>query len=160
VADLTTRQGLWWALKARRCYGTTGQRIRSEIMADGWPMGVKFTTGEPSGIQVQVWGTEPIERVDIFRGLEQVYTYSEQVARDADRVRVAWSGQRIRARNRLVRWVIARSWEDSVSYGLRLRFGVGGNRKGRRASRVLEVGNDRRRRWGDTSTGRTASDCA
>ena len=123
-------------------------------------MGVKFTTAEPPGIQVQVWGTAPIERVDIFRGLEQVYTYSEQVARDADRVRVAWSGQRIRARNWLVRWVIARSWEDSVSYGLRLRFGVGGNRKGRRASRVLEVGNDRRRRWGDTSTGRTASDCA
>ena len=52
-------------------------------------MGVKFTTGEPPGIQVQVWGTAPIERVDIFRGLEQVYTYSEQVARDADRVRVA-----------------------------------------------------------------------
>ena len=132
-------------------------------MADGWPMGTKFTTDEPPEIQVQVWGTAPIEQVDIFRGLEQVYSYPEQVARDEDPVRVAWSGQRIRARNRmgtLGRGVIARSGEDSVSYGLCLRFGVGGNRKGRRASGVLEVGNDGRRQWGNTSTGRTASDCA
>ena len=103
-AEELTRQGLWRALKARRCYGTTGQRIRLEVTADEWPMGTEFTAGEPPEIRVQVWGTAPIERVDVFRGLQQVYSYPEKVVRDEDRVRVAWSGQRIRARNRLVRW--------------------------------------------------------
>jgi hypothetical protein len=42
--------------------------------------------------------------VDIFRGTELVHTYPENIPREKKRVRVAWSGQRIRARNRLVRW--------------------------------------------------------
>ena len=103
-AEELTREGLWAALKARRCYGTTGQRIRLEVRADGRPMGAEFKADGPPELEVKVWGTAAIERVDIFRGLEQVYTYPEQIERAEDRVRVAWSGQRIRARNRLVRW--------------------------------------------------------
>jgi hypothetical protein len=75
-----------------------------EVTADGQPMGAEFAADGPPELQVKVWGTAPIERVDIFRGLEQVYSYPETIERAADRVRVAWSGQRIRARNRLVRW--------------------------------------------------------
>lgn len=103
-AEELTRAGLWQALKARRCYGTTGQRIRLEVTAAGQPMGAEFAADGPPEIEVKVWGTAPIERVDIFRGLELVYSYPEVIARAEDRVRVAWSGQRIRARNRLVRW--------------------------------------------------------
>ena len=103
-AEELTREGLWKALKARRCYGTTGQRIRLEVTADEQPMGAEFTADGPPKIEVKVWGTAPIERVDVFRGLEQVYSYPEEIARAEDRVRVAWSGQRIRARNRLVCW--------------------------------------------------------
>ena len=54
-AEERTRQGLWRALKVRRCYGTTGPRIRLEVTADEWPMGTEFTTDEPPGIRVQVW---------------------------------------------------------------------------------------------------------
>lgn len=103
-AEELTREGLWEALKARRCYGTTGQRIRLEVTADGHPMGSEYAADGPPELQVRVWGTAPIERVDVFRGLEQVYSYPEEIERAEDRVRVAWSGQRIRARNRLVRW--------------------------------------------------------
>ena len=53
---------------------------------------------------MNVVGTAPIERVDIFRGLEQIYTFPATTERSKDQIRVAWSGQRIRARNRLVRW--------------------------------------------------------
>ena len=99
-----TRKGLWEALKARRCYGTTGQRILLEVNADGHPMGSAYQASEPPNISVRVLGTAPIERVDIFRGLKQVYTFPETIDRSKDSIRVAWSGQRIRARNRLVRW--------------------------------------------------------
>jgi hypothetical protein len=99
-----TRRGLWQALKARRCYGTTGQRILVNVTADGHPMGSDFQASGPPEIAVDVIGTAPIERVEIFRGLNPVYSFPETIPREKDRIRIAWSGQRIRARNRLVRW--------------------------------------------------------
>lgn len=99
-----TRAGLWEALKARRCYGTTGQRILLEVTADGKPMGSALHASEPPEIAVKVIGSAPIERIDIFRGLKQIYTFPQTTERAEDQIRVAWSGQRIRARNRLVRW--------------------------------------------------------
>ena len=99
-----TREGLWEALKARRCYGTTGQRILLEVTADDQPMGAAYQASQPPEIAVNVVGTASIERVDIFRGLQQIYTFPEMTERAEDQIRVAWSGQRIRARNRLVRW--------------------------------------------------------
>ena len=99
-----TREGLWESLKARRCYGTTGQRILLEVTADGHPMGSSYQTDLPPEISVRAIGTAAIERVDIFRGVVPVYTFPETISWAENRVRVAWSGQRIRARNRLVRW--------------------------------------------------------
>ncbi len=99
-----TREGLWEALKTRRCYGTTGGRILLEVTADGQPMGAAYQASQPPEIAVKMVGTAPIERIDIFRGLEQVYTFPTTTERAEDQIRVAWSGQRIRARNRLVRW--------------------------------------------------------
>lgn len=99
-----TRRGLWQALKARRCYGTTGQRILVNVNADGHPMGSDLKTSDPPEIAVDVIGTAPIESVEVFRGLKLVYSFPKTIPRARDRIRIAWSGQRIRARNRLVRW--------------------------------------------------------
>jgi hypothetical protein len=99
-----TREGLWEALKKRRCYGTNGQRILVDVTVGGQPMGSDLEVDLPPEVAVKVWGTAPIEKIDIFRGTEIVYTYPETIPREENRVRVAWSGQRIRARNRLVRW--------------------------------------------------------
>ncbi len=103
-AEALTREGILEALRARRCYGTSGQRILLEVSADGHPMGSEFRAPSPPEIAVRVLATSPIERVDLFRGLEKVARLPEQVERDPTRVRIAWSGQRILARNRRVRW--------------------------------------------------------
>jgi hypothetical protein len=99
-----SREGLWKAIKARRCYGTTGQRILIEATADGYPMGSAYTKDSGPTIDVHVIGTAPIERIDVVRGTEDIHSFPEAPERSPNRVRVAWSGQRIRARNRLVRW--------------------------------------------------------
>lgn len=99
-----TRAGVWEALRARRCYGTTGQRILLEVTADGHPMGSECEVTAPPEVSVRVWGTAPVEQVDLFRGLEQVYRFPQRMERAEDRIRIAWSGQRIRARNRLAVW--------------------------------------------------------
>ena len=158
AAELT-REGLWEALKARRCYGTTGQRILLEVTADGKPMGAAYQASQPPEIAVNVVGTAPIERVDIFRGLEQIYTFPPTTERSKDQIRVAWSGQRIRARNRLVRWDGSLEIDrgqiletegyafDTPAEGIEAVTG---------ANRVLEIRNNRRRRWRDSETRRTA----
>ncbi len=103
-AEELTRQGLWDALKARRCYGTSGARILVDVRAGDHPMGAAFESSGAPAIDVEVVGTAPIERIDLFRGTQIVRTWPESIPRDEDSVRISWAGQRIRARNRLVRW--------------------------------------------------------
>ncbi len=103
-AEELTRESVWEALKARRCYGTNGPRVLVEMTVGGQPMGSDLTTRVPPEIALKVWGTAPIEKVDLFRGTDVIYTHPQTIPRQQNRVRIAWSGQRIRARNRLVRW--------------------------------------------------------
>lgn len=103
-ASELTRQGVWEALKARRCYGTSGARILVDVRADGHPMGAAFEASAAPAINIEVAGTAPIERIDLFRGTRIVRTWPETIPRHKERVRISWAGQRIRARNRLVRW--------------------------------------------------------
>ena len=104
LSEDLSRQSLWSAIKARRCYGTTGQRILIEATADGHPIGSAFESSSPPEIKVRMVGTAAVERIDVMRGTQTIYSYPEKPERSSDRVRIAWSGQRIRARNRLVHW--------------------------------------------------------
>jgi len=52
-------------------------------------------------------GTGPLERVDVFRGLERLRTISPYTAASyegSSRYRIAWAGSRVRGRDRLTRW--------------------------------------------------------
>jgi hypothetical protein len=73
-ARTNTREAIWEALRARRCYGTTGPRIL-------------------------LW-------TEILRGTTVVHRRVLRPAptRDARRLRVTWSGARIRGRGRPTRW--------------------------------------------------------
>ena len=49
-------------------------------------------------------GTGPIERVDVFRGLEMIRTvspYTPASFEGSARYRIAWAGSRVRGRDRL-----------------------------------------------------------
>ena len=104
MARELTREGIFEALRARRCYGTTGQRILLDVSVDGSPMGSEIRTEEPPEFEVECVGVAPIERVHLMRGTEEVYRFPEHVERNESRVRISWSGQRIRARNRRIVW--------------------------------------------------------
>ena len=80
------------AMKARRVYATSGVRIVAAVAADGNLMGAEYSTNRPPTVSVKVIGTGPLERVELFRGLDLVHT--EKLARgpSADRVRVTWEG--------------------------------------------------------------------
>ena len=80
------------ALKARRCYATTGARISMRVDGDGHLMGEEYTTSSPPVLSVSVAGTAPLETVELYRGLERIYSYPVQPTRDAKRMRLLWEG--------------------------------------------------------------------
>ena len=114
-----TRESLWEALQSRRCYATTGERIRLTFSVDGHPMGSEIEATGPPEIQFKVEGTQPIERVDLFRGVEVIESWSV-----ASRVswatvddlggrlaRVLWGGTERRGTARLQRV----DWDGSLT---------------------------------------------
>ena len=103
LARELTREGVWEALKARRCYGTTGQRIILDVRGDGHLMGEEYEIEAPT-ISVEAAATADIEEVLVMRGLDRLYRHPREMPRDGRRVRVVWSGARIKGRDRIARW--------------------------------------------------------
>src|SRR5207253_2579544 len=82
LADALTREAVFEALKARRCYGVTAaQRIHVELAVNGLPMGAEGRARGPVRITGRVAGTGAVERADVFRGLELIRTVSPYTAR-------------------------------------------------------------------------------
>jgi len=90
-----SRGALWDALRARRCYATTGERIVLRFAtADGAQMGDEIRVGRVPHFTVSVAGTAPLECIDFFRDGERLASCDLMAAQPvlSDRVRVAWCG--------------------------------------------------------------------
>ncbi|MFH1571258.1 MAG: DUF3604 domain-containing protein, partial [Gemmatimonadota bacterium] len=110
LAAELTRQGIWEALRARRCYATTGQRLLLDVRAGGprgpaahW-VGEELEAAGPVRLAVRAVGLADIEEVLVMRGLDCAYRYPEIMPCDRSRVRVVWSGARLRGRDRIACW--------------------------------------------------------
>jgi len=77
LASELTREALWEALWARRCYGTTGERIALEFEAGNTLMGGELETSDIPHFHVRVAGTQEIERIELRRGMECVATFPD-----------------------------------------------------------------------------------
>jgi hypothetical protein len=108
LSETLSREAIFDAIKARRCYAVTAaQRIHVELAVNDLPMGSEGRAQGPVAIRGRVVGTGPLERVDIFRGLEIVRTVSPYTAASfagSARYRIAWAGSRVRGRDRLTTW--------------------------------------------------------
>ena len=107
LATELTRDAIWDALRSRRVYGTSGERILLDVSVNGQPMGADFTTSEKPIVKVQVHGTSPLDTIELRRGLDTVHTLSLMPDPDPDepwRIRLAWRGARNRDRSRALDW--------------------------------------------------------
>ena len=108
LTDSLTRESVFEAICARRCYGVTAaQRIHIELTVNGLPMGAEGPLSGEVVVSGRAVGTGPIERIDIFRGLTLVRTITPYTAGSfagSNRYRVAWAGSRVRGRDRLTTW--------------------------------------------------------
>ena len=91
AAELTLA-GVLEAIKARRCYATTGARIIVRVSSDGHPMGAECRTGTSPRIDVAVCAMAPLERVEVYRGLGLVYQHALDLRPSRSRVRVLCEG--------------------------------------------------------------------
>lgn len=105
-AESLTREAVWEALSARRCYATTGARIRLWMEVDGHPMGEAYEAVQAPTLKASVEGTAAIECIDILRGSEVVSRHAVAQPGSADNIRILWSGTQARgtARQQTVIW--------------------------------------------------------
>lgn len=107
LAEALTRDAIFDALKERRCYGTTGPRIDLDFTINNQPMGSVIEVDGPLEVAATVRGTAAIESLTLYRGKEPIAQVQPAVFADCDnsrRIRVRWSGSRIRGRGRRVTW--------------------------------------------------------
>ena len=71
--DDPTRQGIIDAMKARHTFGAN-DNIIMDVRAGENMMGDEWTQGEPPELRVKVMGTGKIDRVDVIRDYQFVYT--------------------------------------------------------------------------------------
>jgi hypothetical protein len=101
------------AFRNRRHYATTGARIYMNVTARLGDQTLQIgdivsTELDHLDLAFDIIGTAPIERVDIFNGLDLVRTirpWHDQAA--LSRLRVTCAGQHYRGRGRLVKWDVS-----------------------------------------------------
>lgn len=103
MAPDITREDIWSAIKQRRCYGTTGERILLDVEAHEATMGGQVVSSRPVVFRVAARGTAPIERVEL-KSAAGVIDVVAAPPISARRVRVRWHGARYRGRGRAADW--------------------------------------------------------
>ena len=91
-AEDVTLDAFFEAMRARRVYATTGARIVVGLESDGNWMGSEYATSSAPTISASVTGTAPLEKVELFRGLECIGQAPLEVQRATNRVRILWAG--------------------------------------------------------------------
>jgi hypothetical protein len=107
LATKKTRAAIFEALRNRCCYGTSGPRIDLDFEIDGKSMGSVIDVSGKVQAEAAVIGTAPIESLQLFRlreVIQEVRSSAFEDLRKSRRIRVSWSGSRIRGRGRRVQW--------------------------------------------------------
>ena len=84
--------GFFEAMRARRVYATTGARLIVALESDGHLMGSEYATKSEPTLKADVTGTAPLEKVELFRGLECIGQAPLDVRPAPNRVRIQRAG--------------------------------------------------------------------
>ena len=104
-ADDVTREAIWEALLARRCYAVTGDRIRLEFLVNDAPMGASLARTDDLQATVRVECSQAIDRIELVQNGEVVATHCHQ------------ENARSRERSSTVKVLIECGWGGAVYMG-------------------------------------------
>ena len=80
------------AMRARRVYATTGPRMILALDGDGHWMGEHYIAADPPTITASVEATAPLERMELYRGLEKVHECPLVDGCEPGRLRILFRG--------------------------------------------------------------------
>ena len=104
-AESLTRDSLWEALKSRRCYGTTGDRIAVWFECNEEPMGGEISLDGDLKFKGAVHGTAAVQSVEIIHSGESIFMERPRSGgKTSRRLRVTWTGADGRGRRRGTNW--------------------------------------------------------
>ena len=103
-ADKLDRLSIWKAIKARHCYGTSGERMIANVTCGNYVMGDEFTLDTPPVIDIDITGTDEIRDLYVMRNLDTVFRLNDTRPRDFSRIYIEWSGVRVRSRAKKNIW--------------------------------------------------------
>ena len=81
LAPALSRDAVFDALKGRRAYATTGERIILDVTVNGTAMGRRGEYAERRAVAGRVIGTAPIESIALFRNDERIWSERYGVGR-------------------------------------------------------------------------------
>ncbi len=101
-----TREGIWEAIKSRRCYATTFARIGLDVKINDHMMGEEISLEKAPTIHVDVVGTEPIKSVELRRGNETIKKYTKEKENTSltKLISISWGGVKTRGRRKSAPW--------------------------------------------------------
>lgn len=90
LAKELTREAVFDALKARRCYAASGARIVVDFRINGEVMGrsICVPKGTERMVHVFVEAESPIERLDVIKNSRNYFSYHIEGRKDSEKVRV------------------------------------------------------------------------
>ena len=72
-----SRRGIVEALQARRCYGTTGDKIFVDFRVNGRLMGQEIESSKPPRVSAKIAGTSPIKSITLFKSNQAALELTE-----------------------------------------------------------------------------------
>ena len=102
-----SREGIWEALQARRCYASTNGRTILLFQVNDHMMGEEIETEGAARLSITVDSAAPVDRIEFYRDLDRLETFYPapvDPAAAVKRVKIAWSGVRSRFRKKSVLW--------------------------------------------------------
>lgn len=102
-AENLTKKDVWKAIKSRRCYGSTFDRILLDTSVNGIPMGSEGNISEMPLLHLEAAGNHPLERIEIFDWDKKIGVI-DLLPKDPEKIRIRWSGVLYRGRGKSACW--------------------------------------------------------
>lgn len=102
-ASALTREEVWKAVRARHCFAATLNRMIVTTSLDGLSMGDEGPASSDAPLHVQIHSSSPVDTIEVYNW-DRLIARTNLREKEPGRIRIAWSGVRVRTRKKSTSW--------------------------------------------------------